>query len=117
MGLYLSPHRLQISVAYDYASSYTDRTILTPNNFAPAYGINSPYGIGNPYGGPSSLEQWRIFFTQQRCQAFQIQIQEIYDPSFGVKAGAGLTLSGLNLVVGVKKGFTPKLAAESAGFA
>ena len=43
------------------------------------------------------------------------QFNEVFDGTFDVPAGQGLTLSGLNLVVAIKKGFKPQSAATSAG--
>ena len=124
LGTYFSPHKLNLTIAYDYNSSPTQSTLISPTNYGPAYGSSAMpvYGQLNPYGGGSSdsgassnIEQWRIFLTKQRCTSFQISLQEIYDPSFGVSAGQGLTLSGLNLVVGLKKGWRPQPAATSMG--
>ncbi len=124
LGTYFTPHKLNLQIAYDYNSSPIQNTLISPNNFGPAYGSAgmpvygqlSPYGGGSPDSGASSnIEQWRIFLTKQRCTSFQITLQELYDSSFGVPAGQGLTLSGLNLVVGVKKGWRPQPAATSAG--
>jgi len=42
-------------------------------------------------------------------------VTEIYDPAYGVVAGAGLTLSGINIVVGIKKGYTPIRADQTVG--
>jgi hypothetical protein len=47
--------------------------------------------------------------------AFSIEVQEIFDASLGVTAGAGLTISGLNVVMGFKKPYRPQSAAKSAG--
>jgi hypothetical protein len=124
LGTYFSPHKLNLSIAYDYVSSPIQNTIITPTNYSPAYGSPSMpvYGQISPYGGgsddsgaPSNIEQWRVFLSKQRCTSFQITLQEIYDSSFGAPAGAGLTLSGLNLIVGVKKGWRPQPSATSAG--
>lgn len=115
LGTYLSPHKLSIQIAYDYNSSPTQQIVIQPNNFSPVYGQDLTYGSGTPYGGPSNLEKWKIFFTQQRCEAFQLTVQEIYDPSYGVAAGPGLTLSGINCVVGLKKGWRPGTASTNAG--
>jgi hypothetical protein len=118
IGQYYSPHLLQVSMAYDYNDGPTQSVLITPNNYSPTYGegaSQSPYGQGNPYGGPSGVEQWRVFLTQQRCQALQITIQEIYDPSFGVPAGQGLTLSGLNIITGFKSGFYPISQNKTVG--
>ncbi len=126
LGQYLTPHKLSVSIAYDYNSSPEQTSIIEPTNFSGVYGgpnpnpgdgLDSadPYGQGTPYGGETNIEQWRIFLKRQRCQSFQISIQEVYDASFGVTAGAGLTLSGINLVYGYKKSFRPISAAHSIG--
>lgn len=126
LGQYVSPHFLQVSIAYDYNENPEQSTTITPNNYSPVYGGNgsatvnstdssSPYGQGNPYGGPGDVEQWRIFLTRQRCQAFQLTIQEIYDPSLGVAAGEGLRVSGLNLLIAVARTFKAIGASTSVG--
>ena len=194
IGVYLSPHKLNLQIAYDYNPAPFQQTIIMPSNFNPNYGLDSVtitttavftagvniiavtdsshlitgmpvvdattdtnipigttivsvnystnevllnnfttgasaissgdtlnfptgynYGNETPYGGVASLEQWKIYLTVQRCQAFQITLSEIYDPSFGIIAGAGFTLSGLNMIVGLKKRFTPTKFTQQAG--
>lgn len=115
LGTYISPHRLVVNIAYDFNPATAQSVTINPDNFNAAFGGDSLYGGSSPYGGNSNIEQWRVFFNQQKCESFQISIQEIYDPSFGVPAGAGLTLSGLNLIVGLKKAYTTLRAARSAG--
>jgi hypothetical protein len=114
LGEYLSPHKLQVTVAYDYEAGPAQTSLIQPVNFGPAYGNSSPYGQGT-YGGSSNVEQWRVFLSRQRCQSVQVGIQEIYDPTLGVAAGAGLTLSGLNMVLAAKKNFRSQSAATSIG--
>lgn len=115
LGQFITPHKLRIGIAYDYNPTFITSPIVTPDNYSAAYGDVGPYGQQNPYGGPGDLERWRVFTKKQRCQAFQIDVQEIYDPSFGVAAGAGLTLSGLNFIYGAKSSFRPTSAAKSVG--
>jgi hypothetical protein len=118
LGQYLSPHKLQVTVEYDYQEGPTQTSLISPDNFSPAYGIGvsqSPYGQGTPYGGPSNVESWRVNLKTQRCMSIRIGIKEVYDPSFGVSAGAGLTLSGINLVAGFKKSFRTIRAANQIG--
>ncbi len=97
-------------IAYDYSSSNTQSTVVSPTNFSPVWGADSLWGSSSPWGGPSNVEQWRIFLNRQKCQAIQVTITEQYDPSKGIAAGAGLTLSALNLIFGAKKSY-PKLSA------
>ena len=111
LGMYLTPHRLNVEIAYDFNPAITQTTLISPTNFNPTYGTPTPYGSFN--GGPSAVEQWRVFLNKQKCQAFQITITEMYDATFGVIAGAGFTMSGLNLVVGGKATY-PKLAASES---
>ena len=107
LGQYISPHKLTLNISYDYKNYSEQQTIVSPVNFDGLYGSDPLYGDGSPYGGSNSLvEQWRIFLSQQRCQAIQISLTETFDSSFGVTAGAGLTLSGLNMVIGIKKAYT-----------
>lgn len=112
---YISPHKLTLSIAYDYSPSPSQVVTISPDNYSPTWGSDTLWGGGTQWGGQPTLEQWRIFFSQQKCQAFQITLQETYDPSLGVAPGAGLTISGLNMVVGMKKGYTPLRPSRSVG--
>lgn len=89
LAKYLSAHTLTVNLYYDYDESTVAQTLtITPD--------------------PLELEQWRVFLSKQKCQAFQIEIIEV---SAG---GAGFTMSGLDLVVGLKKGYVPIKATSSA---
>jgi hypothetical protein len=89
LAQYLSAHTLTINLYYDYDAITVAQTLtITPN--------------------ATDLEQWRVFLSQQKCQAFQIELTE------SGATGAGFTMSGLDLVVGLKKGYTTIKAAASA---
>lgn len=115
LGTYITPHKLNVYLAYDYNASPAQVTVITPDNYSVPYGGDTLYGGGSPYGGNSTVEQWRVFLQTQKCQAVQVTIEESYDSSYGVPAGAGLTMSGLNFVLGMKKGYKPFSAARSVG--
>ncbi len=115
LGTYYSPHKLVIQIAYDYNPAPVQQSIINPTNFSPTYGTDLTYGSGTPYGGVGALEQWEIFFTRQRCQAFQITASEIYDPAYGQAAGQGLSISGINCVIGIKKGHAPLKSIAQVG--
>jgi hypothetical protein len=107
LGTYISPHKLSVQVAFDYSSSPLQQSIIKPNNFSAAYGIDNPYGNGSTYGGALSLEQWKISLVRQTCASIQLSVNEIFDSSFGTIPGEGLTLSGISCAIGVKKGYKP----------
>lgn len=114
LGRYLSPHKLDIGIAYNYVSGAVSTRLITPDNYSSA--VPSPFGDQSaPFGSPIDVEQWRVFFQQQKCQSFQITLQEIFDPSLGVPAGAGFTLSGISLQVAAKRGLRPLPARKSVG--
>lgn len=94
LGTYLSPHTLTVGIAYDY-----DSTIVQTSTFTPV--------------STTDIENFRFFFERQKCKAFQITITESL-PN-GASAGAGLTISGLNVIAGFKKGYAPISAAKSIG--
>lgn len=108
LGQFYTPHTLAVSIAYDYSISPEQTIMLYPKNYSTAYGSGrsqSPYGQGTLYGGSASLEQFRVFLQKQRCQAFSITVKEIYDGTYSVPPGQGLSLSGINVVLGFKNKF------------
>ena len=92
IGDYISAHKLAVSLYTDFSSTPDSSVTITP-------------------GSQDVLENWRVFFTKQRCQSFQIQMSEIYTGTLG----QGLNLSGLNLVVGAKSKRRTISAAQSVG--
>lgn len=115
LGQYLSPHKLIINVSYDFNPNATQQLTVTPDNYASVFGGNPVFGSGYVFGGPTQVEKWRLMLQQQKCDSVQFEFIEQYDPSYGVQPGAGLTLSGLNFVVGVKSGYGPISRFNTAG--
>jgi len=115
LGQYLSPHKLFINVSYDFNPNATQQLVVTPDNFASVFGGNPVFGSGYVFGGPTQVEKWRLMLKQQKCDSVQFEFIEQYDPSYGVSPGAGLTLSGLNFVVGVKLGYPTISRFNTAG--
>lgn len=115
LGTYYSPFKLSIQVAYDYNTSPTQSTLILPDNYSQPWGGEAQWGSGGPWGGPGNVFEARLFPERQKCESFQITINELYDPTLGAVAGQGLSLSGLNMVVGVKKGTRTQKASQSFG--
>jgi len=121
LGKYLTPFKLTCAVSYDYESAPISFSMISPTNFSPNYGSDesngqeSIYGQDTPYGGPGNVLNWRMFFKKQRCSSFKIHIQEIYDPSFSIPAGEGLSLSGILVVAAIKSGFKTISSRHTVG--
>jgi hypothetical protein len=117
LGRYLTPFKLNVGLAYDFEeSSFQQTTLIVPSNDPPLYwGSDSVWGGSSPWGGNANTFKARLFPQKQKCESFQISVQEVYDPSFGVAAGAGLTLSGFNLVIGGKKLYRTNSATTNYG--
>lgn len=86
---YLSPHDFTVGVAYNYDPTITQTITVTADS-------------------SKSLEQWQLNFINQQCQSFQLTFTEVYTGT----PGAGLTLSGLRLVFGVKSEFPQNIPAS-----
>ena len=115
LGTYYTPFTLNCTLAYDYNPSALQAVEVLPRNYVSNWGGENNWGSGGPWGGPGNVFSARMFPNKQKCQSFQVSINEVYDPSFGQAAGQGLTLSGLALIVGVKKGYRTQSAAKSFG--
>lgn len=125
LGTYVTPFKLNVQLAYNYNSSALQNILITPNNFSPDWGDLPQWGSSPAWGGgdgdgssadtSANVFAVRLFPQQQKCDAVQISVNEVYDPTFGVAAGEGLTLSGMNFVIGVKKGYRTQRASNSFG--
>ena len=91
LGEYYTAHQVQLRLYTDYSTTPDTTPSFTPST--------------------DTLENWRVFFAKQRCQAFQVQFQEVFTGTYG----QGLNLSGLNLIVGAKNKFRTISAAQSTG--
>ena len=103
LGKYYSPHNLNINLYYDFEEISTQTTVVNPNIY------NGEYTSG------ASVERWRIMLQRQKCDSVKISINETYDPTLALPAGQGLTLSGINFIIGIKREFNTVPAVLTAG--
>jgi len=116
LGNYLSPFKLNVQFAYDYISAINQSTLVSPLSPGSIFGLApGPMGSESPFGGNPSPFKARIFPKIQKCETFQITVNELFDSSLGNVPGAGLTLSGLQMLAGVKKGSRITSASRSFG--
>lgn len=115
LGTYHTPFKLSVQLAYDYNTSASQFVTVSPNNYSAPWGGDPLWGAGALWGGASNVFETRIFPATQKCETFQLTITEVYDSSLGVPAGQGLSLSGMNIVIGAKKGYRTQTAGQSFG--
>lgn len=115
LGTYYTPFKLDVQIAYDYNVGASQSIIVTPDNYSPPWGGDPVWGANGPWGGPGNNFEARIFPERQKCESFQLTVNEVYDPSLGAAPGQGLSMSGINLIVGLKKGSRTSKAAQSFG--
>jgi len=94
LGTFQSPHTYTLGIAYDYNPTIIQTATISPYNVV---------------GSGSMVEQWDVFFKYDQCQSFQLTFNEISSGS----AGAGLTISAINLVYGKKKTFARNIASKN----
>lgn len=115
LGTYYTPFTLNVQLAYNYNPNPSQNIPVLPDNYAPTWGSEANWGAAGPWGGPGNTFEAELHPEVQKCQSFQILVNEVYDASFGVAAGQGLSLSGMNMVIGVKKGWRTQNASRQFG--
>lgn len=115
LGDYKSPHKLKISVGYNYQPQFNDEYYWDPVSGlnidaygdAANYGADSYFGGGN--GGIVDVYQVRIGVTEQKCQAIQITIEDV---SLGGSCES-FSLSNIGFEYGTKVGGMKLPASQS----
>jgi len=115
LGKYITPFKLNVQFAFDFEPGPSQSSIVIPDNTYSQYGSDPIYGDQTTYGGSTNAFKARVFPDRQKVETFQIQLDEVFDSSMSNTAGAGLTLSGMTLTVGVKRGQRTSPAAKSFG--
>lgn len=103
LGTYKGPHKLVVSLAYDYVEVFTGFTNIETDQVlgAGTYGSTGPYGIGTGfYGGTGQVYQFTIKPSVRKCQAVKIQIQDIQ----GAGPNEGYSISALQILCSIKTG-------------
>lgn len=104
LGEYKGAHTMQISFAYNFDPEFSDSATFDATTVIGSYtyGSTGPYGESNggTYGGDYLPYLFRIHLAQQKCTSIRIKLEDIQTSDFN----EGLTISGISLEVGAKKG-------------
>lgn len=97
LGEWKSSHSLLVGLAYDYNSSQTQVTTITPSNPG-TWGSGATWGSDSTWGGSAAAYQFQVHLTKQKCQAIQVTLTD------ASSYGESLSLSALSFLVGVERG-------------
>ena len=123
LGKYYSPHRLRVSIAYDFDDNYSQLKLIDVNSYTEVYEFGDPAMLiepagvtkgyyGDPggttgsyttaiaYGGKNAQQyQVRVDFDKQKCESFKIKVETVQGSG---ELGRGVSLSEMTFVVGNK---------------
>ena len=124
LGDYFTPHRIKVSVCYDYDDTFVDTSIIDVASYTEIYAYGDPgvktnstgtikkgyygdpggttgdYTTAIPYGGKDVMQyQMRVNFSRQKCEAMKIKIETVQEAG---QLGRGVNLSQLLFTAGSK---------------
>ena len=118
LGTWKSPHKLRITVYYDYNDDAFDTYDIDAEPFDPGFwGDGDTWGSDDVWGGNYPTYQFRVNFTRQKCTAVRVVIQDLQVPGLvdvdgnAAQPGEAYALSNLTFQVGIKSGWR-KVGAE-----
>lgn len=118
LGDYYSPHKLRVSIAYDYSPAFIDEFIYDPVEELgiTTYGDGATYGDPEDevYGGSFTSYRFEAHLKQQKCEAIKFKIEEIVATSTD-GSQRGLNISDISLLVGIKGGLSKFKRAQTIG--
>jgi hypothetical protein len=102
LGDYISAHKLQVQVAYDFNPNPTQTTTIDATAVlgTAVFGADATFGASSVYGGVYPSYQFQVSLTQQKCQSVQFTLEDVQQSNFG----EGYSLSAITLQVGLKTG-------------
>ncbi len=113
LGEYQSPHRLVVTLFYDY-EEFDRHTVLfnSSNVINDEYGDDATYGDSVVYGGVNNgVYQMRVpHLARQKCEAIKFRFE---DQPNGSDVGQSFSINDLTLYVGMKRGLVKLPAAKT----
>ena len=108
LGEFRSKHLLKVSIYNDYGPVPVQEKIFDVNSILSVddgfYG-DEIYGAIDTYGTSDvGVYQFLLHLKKQKCQAFRVVIEDIFDNSDNDGSGEGASIVGLTIEVGVKAG-------------
>ena len=124
LGDYFSPHKVKVSIAYDYNDDYVESSVIDVTSYTESYDYGDPgssvsstgvaalgyygdpggttgsYTTAIAYGGKDVMQyQMRVNFKKQKCEAMKIKVETLQQAG---QNGKGVSLSQMLFVAGSK---------------
>ncbi len=98
LGQFKGPHRLNVSVAYDFNPYFDGYAIINATTIAGAnqWGGESAWGDSDLWGGVFLPYQFQVNFKRQTCTSFRLRVTDSQDSPYN----EGYTISNLNFEIG-----------------
>lgn len=97
IGDYKSAHKVSVNLYFDYEEYVWDNVTVTP--LSSGYNTITKPAINDVYNGANNgTYEYEIQVSRQKCEAFKVELSD-FDHS-----GESFSLTGMSLVVGIKKG-------------
>jgi hypothetical protein len=100
LGTYKGQHTLNVKVAYDYNSVYTQECVVTPSTNVTTWGSDALWGSSTPWGGTYQIYEFRIDFEVQKCTSIRLQVSDNQTSSYN----EGYSISSVVFEVGALPG-------------
>lgn len=100
LGTYKGPHTLNVNVAYDYNSIYTQSTTINPSTSITTWGSDSTWGDSTTWGGSYQIYEFRVDFKTQKCTSIRLQVSDNQSSNYN----EGYSISSVVFEVGALPG-------------
>lgn len=112
VGDYKGPHILKVKVGTDFNPEYLQTAAFNAGALigSSTFGSSSPFGAESVFGGVFTLEQFEVHIANQKCQSIRFSVEDSQSSAYN----EGYRISGLTLLVGMKRGFNKIPATRRA---
>ena len=117
LGQFKSKHQLKVSIYNDYSSVLVQEQVFDVNSIMSVdegfYG-DGIYGDGIYGYEDNGVYQFQLHLKKQKCQAFRVVIEDIYDNSDNDGSGEGAEITGITVEIGSMRGLNKLRTGKTA---
>lgn len=100
LGTFKSKHTLDVAVAYDFNTNYTQYSTINASANVSTWGSDPTWGQSATWGGQYQIYEFRVDFNIQKCTSIRIRVSDNQTSSYG----EGYAISSVVFGVGALPG-------------